>query len=77
MRNYYKPIRRKFQRRSVQFSSIDEVWEAYLVDMKERKKDNKSYTFILTTIGVFSKILLGCSFKRHGMRNSEKSLRKD
>ncbi len=51
----HKPIRRKFQRRSVQVSGIDEVWGADLVDMKEWKKENKGYTFILTVIDVFSK----------------------
>ncbi len=38
VKELHKPIRRKFQRRSVQVCSIDEVWGSYLVDMNEWKK---------------------------------------
>jgi hypothetical protein len=51
----HKPVRRTFPRRKVVVCSIDDVWGADLVDMREWKNDNKGYTFLLTIIDVLSK----------------------
>ena len=51
----HKPIRRKFNRRCVKVYSIDDVWGADLVDLKEWKGYNKGYVYLLTVIDVYSK----------------------
>jgi hypothetical protein len=51
----HKPIRHKFQTRRVIVSSIDDQWQADLVDMQKYKTQNKNINYILTVIDVFSK----------------------
>ena len=51
----YKPIKRKFPRRSVIVFSKDEIWSADLVDMQAFSSFNKGSKYILTAIDVFSK----------------------
>ena len=51
----HKPVKRKFQRRHVNAFSIDDVWGADLVDMREWEKQNKGYKYMLNVIDVFSK----------------------
>ncbi len=72
----HKPISRKFQRRSVQVSNIAEVWGADLVDMKERKKENKDYTSILAVIDVFSKYTWAVPLKDKKGETARKALEK-
>ena len=36
----YKPVTRKFQRRSVNVNGVDEIWAADLIDMQAFSKDN-------------------------------------
>jgi len=48
-------VKRKFQRRHVNAFSIDDVWGADLVDMREWEKQNKGYKYMLNVIDVFSK----------------------
>lgn len=51
----HKPVRHTFQRRRVIVNSIDDVWGADLVDMREWKNENKGYSYLLTIIDVLSK----------------------
>jgi transposase InsO family protein len=51
----HKPVRRKFPRRSVIVYSVDDIWGADLVDMREWEKYNKGYVYMLTVIDVMSK----------------------
>ena len=51
----HKPVKRKFQRRHVNAFSIDDVWGADLVDMREWEKQNKGYKYMLNVIDVLSK----------------------
>ena len=48
-------MKRKFQRRQVLVSKIDEIWGADLVDMQEWSRVNKGYKYMLNVIDVFSK----------------------
>lgn len=49
----HKPVIRKFKRRKVKVSYVDEIHGADLVDMKSW--EDKKYKYILTVIDVFSK----------------------
>lgn len=51
----HKPARRRFPTRRVLVSSIDDQWQADLVDMQKFKTDNDSANYILTVIDIFSK----------------------
>ena len=51
----HKPIRRKFKKRRVLVSGIDEIWAADLADMKALEKYNNGNTFLLLVIDTFSK----------------------
>ena len=56
----HKPIIRRFEKRRVYstFKGVD------LADMQLLSKYNKGIRFLLCVIDIFSKICLGCSFKR-------------
>lgn len=51
----HKPIRHKFKTRRVIVSSVDDQWQADLVDMQKYKTQNKNINYILTVIDIFSK----------------------
>lgn len=56
----HAPARRNFQTRRVVTTDIDDLWQADLVEMSERKSNtrkrvNKNYKYILTVIDTFSK----------------------
>ena len=51
----HKPVRRKFPRRHVDASGIDDIWGCDLVEMQEWSKKNKGYRYMLNVIDVFSK----------------------
>ena len=51
----HKPIRRRFSRRRVTVSGIDDQWQADLVDLSTIQKENKNFKYLLTCIDVFSK----------------------
>ena len=51
----HKPMRHSFTRNPTIVMSIDDQWQADLVDMSSRAKDNDGYTFLLTVIDCFSK----------------------
>lgn len=51
----HKPIKKRYPRRKVIVSSIDQQWQADLVDMTSLVKFNSGYKFLLTCIDVMSK----------------------
>ena len=51
----HKPIKRKFQKRSVIVAGIDYTWSADLVDMTSFDKFNTGIKYLLTIIDIFSK----------------------
>ena len=67
----HKPIRKKFKRNPIIVENIDQQWEADLVDMQEfetkiknkKKRQNRSYNYILTVIDVMSKFAWGVPMK--------------
>ena len=52
----HRQPKRRFQRRKVVVSGINDQWQADLVDMTNLATFNDKHTFILTVIDVFSKI---------------------
>ena len=51
----HKPVRKRFQKRSVCAKQVDGIWTADLVDMSPYSISNSSYKYVLTVIDVFSK----------------------
>src|SRR5215469_1863315 len=51
----HKPLRKRFPRNRVMAFSIDDLWQADLVDMSDYAKYNKKFRYLLTVIDVFSK----------------------
>ena len=51
----YKPVRRRFDKRTVFAKQVDDIWTADLVDMSAFPRSNKGYKYLLTVIDVFSK----------------------
>ena len=51
----HRPVKRKFKRRQVLVSGIDEIWAADLADMTALSEDNKNYKFLLLVIDTLSK----------------------
>ena len=60
----HKPIIRKFKKRKVHSTFIDNVWGTDLADMQLISKFNKKFRFLLCVIDIYSKYTLGSSFKR-------------
>ena len=51
----HKPVRRRFDKRTVFAKQVDDIWTADLVDMSSFSRSNKVYKYLLTAIDVFSK----------------------
>ena len=51
----HKPIIRKFEKRKVNSSFIDNIWSADLADMQLISKCNKGIRFLLYVINIYSK----------------------
>ena len=51
----HKPVRRRFQKRSVFAKQVDDIWTADLVDMSQYSRSTSGYKYIITVIDVFSK----------------------
>ena len=51
----HKPIIRKFKKRKVHSSFIDNIWGADLADMQLISKFNKGFRFLLCVAGIFNK----------------------
>jgi len=69
-------VKRKFQRRHVNAFSIDDVWGADLVDMREWEKQNKGYKYMLNVIDVFSKYAWSIPMKNKTGVTTSEALRK-
>ena len=54
----HKPVRRRFNKRTVFAKQVDDIWTADLVDMSSFLRSNKGYKSLLSVIDVFSKY--GC-----------------
>ena len=51
----HKPVRRRFDKRSVFTKQVDDIWAADLVDMSPFFRSKKGYKYLLTVIDVYSK----------------------
>jgi len=51
----HKPVKKKYHKRRVWVSGIDDIWAADLVDMSSLAEENDGYKHLLTVIDVFSK----------------------
>ena len=51
----HKPVCRTFSRRPIVVGGIDHQWQTDLIDVQRLKKDNDSYSYLLTVIDVLSK----------------------
>ena len=54
----HKPIIRKFKKRKVYSSFLDNIWRADLADMQLLNKFKKGIRFLLCVIDIFSKYTL-------------------
>ena len=52
---FHKPVRRRYDKRSVFAKQVDDIWTADLVDMSPFSRSNKGYKYLFTVIDVFSK----------------------
>ena len=50
----HKPVRRRFDKRTVFTKQVDDIWTADLVDMSSFSRSNKGYKYLFTVIDVFS-----------------------
>ena len=55
----HKPILRKFEKRKLHLSFIDNIWGADLPDMQLISKYNKGIRFLLCVIVIYSKYVQG------------------
>ena len=51
----HKPVRRRFDKRTVFAKQVYDIWTADLVDMSSFSRSSKGYKYILTVIDAFSK----------------------
>ena len=51
----HKPIIRKFEKRKVHSSFVDNIWGADLADMQLMSKFNEEFNFLLCIIHIYSK----------------------
>ena len=51
----HKPVRKRFDKRSVFAKQVDDIWAADLVDMSPFSRSNKGYKYLLTVIDVYCK----------------------
>ena len=51
----HKPVRRRFDKRSLFSKQVDDIWAADLVDMSPFFRSNNGYKYLLTVIDVYSK----------------------
>ena len=51
----HRPLRRRFDKRTVVAKQVDDIWTADLVYMSSFFRSNKGYKYLLTVLDVFSK----------------------
>lgn len=59
----HKPLRKNFRRNRVIVYSVDQQWQADLVDMTHLQRHNNGYRYILTCIDILSKYAWGIPLK--------------
>lgn len=59
----HKPVRIHYRRRHYNLKGLHDLWEIDLMDMKNLKKHNRGYQYILIAINAFSKFLYGALLK--------------
>jgi hypothetical protein len=68
----YKPVRQKFEERTILTKGIDGLWAADLIDIKKFSKENSGYMYILNVIDTFSKFAWAVPIKnKDGVRVSK------
>jgi len=65
----HKPSRKRYGRNKVLVSSIDEQWQADLVDLQSLEKHNEGYRYLLTCIDLFSKFAWAIPLKSKTSEN--------
>lgn len=55
VKELHRPARKNFQRRHVVMKSIDDHWQADLVELGTFARENKGFKYLLTVIDCFSK----------------------
>lgn len=53
----HRPLRRKFPRQHYNVTNIDDVWEADLIELRNLKRYNGGYSYLLVIIDVLSKFV--------------------
>jgi len=69
-------VKKKFERRHVNAFSIDDVWGADLVEMREWEKQNKGYKYMLNIIDVLSKYSWSIPLKNKTGQTTAEAFRK-
>jgi len=59
----YKPVRKKFEKRTIITKGIDDLWAGDLLDVKKFSKENSGYMYILNIIDTFSKFVWAVPIK--------------
>ena len=59
----YKPIIRRFKKRKVRSTFIDNIWDTDLADMQLISKFNKGFRFLLCVVDIYSKYAWVIPFK--------------
>ena len=59
----HKPVRKRFEKRSIITKAVDDLWAGDLIDMKKFSKENKGYMYILNFIDTFSKLIWAVPIK--------------
>nr|DAC81296.1 TPA_asm: integrase [Ladona dragonfly adintovirus] len=72
----HKPMRRRIPRNRYATTSIDETWQCDLNDMRNLKKFNKGYQYLLTVIDVFSKFAWAIPLKSKSSDNVIEAFKK-
>ena len=52
---FHKPVRRRFDKRTVFAKQVDDIWIADLVDISSSSRSNKGCKYLLAAIDLFSK----------------------
>jgi len=72
----HRPTRRRFRRRKIVVSGIDDQWQADLADLKGLSRYNKGFRYLLGCIDVFSKYAFVLPLKTKSAQTVLKALKK-
>lgn len=71
--NLHYPVRKKFERNSINVGFIDQLWQIDLCDVRNISEFNDGFNYILTAIDVFSKYAWAIPIKSKDSINIIKS----